>query len=209
MTRRTAAQRRQDLSDPDHAEWPPTGEALAAAIAALAHPRRRQLVDHLVSHGPASVGVLARSAQMAVGSASYHLGVLARAGFIAPAPHLAGDTRESWWRAASRSLQWSEGAFASGSAGQRLTQLASQANLDYLLTAVQRWRRTPAERDWDGTVSDALTLATTAQSRDLGRRLATVMAEWAAECRADLREHPEAPRRPIRAVARVPGWASR
>lgn len=201
MPRQTAAQRHNDL--PPDIEWPPAGEFLAAAITALAHPGRRRLLDQLSVRGPAPVGVLARATGMAPGSASHHLGVLARAGFITPAPELADDTRESWWRATARSLEWGTDTFAAGSAGEQLTELATAANLQYLLKAVVRWQHAPHEPGWDGTVSDAITLATPEQCTDLGRRLATVLEDWVTECRNDQDVHPDTARRPVRAIGLV------
>lgn len=139
---------------------------------------------------------------MAAGSASHHLGVLARAGLITPAPDVAGDTRESWWRAAERTLQWGSDTFTTGSAGEHLVQLASQANLDYLLSAVQSWREAPRLEGWDGTVSDTLVQATAEQCTDLGQRLAAVMQQWATECRSSPPQAGSACR-PVRAVALV------
>lgn len=200
MTRRTASERHRDIATVE--EWPPTGEALAEAITALAHPGRRRLLDELSAGGPASVGRLARVTGMAAGSASHHLKVLGRAGFIVPAPELAGDTRESWWRSVARPLQWGSTTFQPGSAGEQLTELASRANLDYLLSAVRRWRNAPGGTGWDGTVGDVVVNATAAECTDLGQRLAGVMREWAAECRENSTQD-DSPRRPVRGVAIV------
>lgn len=199
MTRRTADHRFDDL--PDDVPWPPRGAAMGEAITALAHAGRRRLLDELTLNGPAPVGALARATGMAAGSASHHLRVLARAGFIVAAPELAGDTRQSWWRATRRTLRWSDDAFAPGSAGWELGQLAGRANLDYLLDAARRWQRSPDQAGWDGTVSDVLTQATQNQCADLGTRLAEVISQWARECAQDQELHPDHERRPVRAVA--------
>lgn len=199
MARRTAAQRLEDVALPQ--QWPPSGPALGEAITALAHHGRRRLLDELTVNGPAPVGALADAVGMAPGSASHHLRVLARAGFIVPAPDLATDTRQSWWRCAHRTLEWADDAFAAGSAGQELGRLAGRANLDYLIAAVRRWSSAPEQPGWDGTVVDALTQATADQCADLGRRLSEVMAQWVRECHEDGEARPDVERQPVRVVA--------
>lgn len=135
---------------------------------------------------------------MAVGSASHHLRVLARAGFITPAPDLAGDTRESWWRTQQRTLSWGEDTFTPGTAGAELAHLAGAANLDYLLGRVRAWQQHRAEEKWAGTVSDTVVSATQAQLDDLNARLAQLISDWSRDCT----DHPgDGPRRPVRAVA--------
>ena len=115
-TRRTAAQRHQDLHPPR--SWPPEGEALAEAIRALSHPRRRELLDSLSVDGPGSVGQQARATRTTAGSVSHHARVLANAGLVEPAPELAGDSRESWWRAVPTTLSWGRSSFRADSAGE-------------------------------------------------------------------------------------------
>ncbi|MBA3524404.1 MAG: helix-turn-helix transcriptional regulator, partial [Geodermatophilaceae bacterium] len=63
----------------------------AAVLAALAHPTRRRLMDVLKVHEAATVGMLAEQLDVAVGSASHHLGVLAQAELVAEAPERARD----------------------------------------------------------------------------------------------------------------------
>ncbi|MGI8415216.1 MAG: ArsR/SmtB family transcription factor [Nakamurella sp.] len=75
------------------------------ALAALAHPYRRRLMDLLSADGPSTVGQLAERTSQAVGSVSHHLKVLAAAGLIGEAPELARDRRERWWRRVS-SISW-------------------------------------------------------------------------------------------------------
>ena len=67
---------------------------------ALAHPTRLRLLAELRRHGPQSVGMLSGLLGEAVGSVSYHLGTLAKHGFVVPAPECARNRREHWWRAA-------------------------------------------------------------------------------------------------------------
>ena len=73
----------------------------ARAMRALAHPVRTGLLAALRRHGARSVGMLAELVDEAPASVSYHLSTLAKYGFVAEAPELARDRRESWWRATS------------------------------------------------------------------------------------------------------------
>ncbi len=73
---------------------------------ALSHPLRLRLLGELRIRGPQSVGMLAGVVDEAAGSVSHHVGVLARYGFVEPAPELARDRRERWWRAAHDRTVW-------------------------------------------------------------------------------------------------------
>ena len=88
-----AARRDLHLSDP-------------RAMRALAHPVRLRLLGQLRVGGPQSVGMLAAAMDESPGSVSFHVGVLARHGFVEGAPELARDRRERWWRAAHDRTTW-------------------------------------------------------------------------------------------------------
>ena len=77
-----------------------------SAMRALSHPLRLRLLGELRVRGPQSVGMLAHAVGEAAGSVSHHVGVLARHGFVEPAPELARDRRERWWRAAHDRTVW-------------------------------------------------------------------------------------------------------
>lgn len=90
---------------------PPAGDDLPTgathvtdprAMRALAHPVRLRLLGELRVRGPQSVGMLGELLDEPPGSVSYHVGVLARHGFVVEAPERARDRRERWWRAAAR-----------------------------------------------------------------------------------------------------------
>ncbi len=198
MPRRRAVDRFTDLRLP--ADWPPDGVALADAIKALNHPSRRALLDQLVVDGPSPVGRLARSTGLAPGSVSHHVRVLVATGFVEPAPELAGDTRESWWRALPRVLRWRSDGYLPGTAGEELAQLATDLNLSYLIDAIAHWRATPQPLRWDGTVVDTVIPATETQLADLGSRLASVLDDWVQECRASVESEPGIERRAVRAI---------
>jgi DNA-binding transcriptional ArsR family regulator len=73
-----------------------------AAVRALAHPLRLELLDLLRFDGPSTATELARRVDESSGSTSYHLRQLARYGFIEEAPPRAA--RERVWRFRHRRL---------------------------------------------------------------------------------------------------------
>ena len=78
----------------------------AGPMRALAHPVRLRILGMLRVDGPATVGMLAERTGEAAGSVSYHVSTLAKHGFVEPAPELARDRRERWWRAAHEVTSW-------------------------------------------------------------------------------------------------------
>jgi DNA-binding transcriptional ArsR family regulator len=206
MTRRPAAQRHQD-STPAYAPGRESGNDLLDALMAFHHPTRRWLAELLDIEGPASVGRLARRTGLAVGSVSHHLKALHRHGFIEPAPDLAQDTRESWWRSVRRPLTWSADDFESGTAARRIAGAAEAENFRHQVRAVSQWlgRADEVDADWRRAASstDTVVPATRAQLADLAERLRQVTEAWAGECLEDQEEHPEDSRLPIRVVLRA------
>src|SRR4051794_10819508 len=142
MPRRTAAERHLH-SGPQNQD---PSEELAALLVAFHHPVRRWLTELLSVEGPANVGQLAARTGLAVGSVSHHLKVLHQRGLIEPAPELAHDTRESWWRLKPRSMTWSVEDFEEGTLGRRVAQAAEAENLRFQVRAMHDWlRRAPTE----------------------------------------------------------------
>lgn len=143
MTRKIASERHQ-IAEPINTE-------LMDMLIVLHHPTRRWLAELLWLEGPATVGRLAARTGLAVGSMSHHLKPLYRQGFIEPAPALARDTRESWWRATSRTLSWSPDDFESDSIGRKGAERAEVEHLRFQLRAM-RQRHT----DMDGAPSNGV-----------------------------------------------------
>lgn len=206
MTRRTAAERHLDSAPRPIPERNPS-EELAELLVAFHHPIRRWLTELLGVDGPANVGQLAAATGLAVGSVSHHLKVLHQQDLIEPAPELARDTRESWWRLKPRSMTWSVEDFDEGTLGRRVAQTAEVENLRFQVRAMQDWlRRAPGETaGWRTAANstDTYVPATESQVRDFAERLSKLVHDWSAECMADAAENPDAERRPVRAIARV------
>ncbi|MBB6436760.1 ArsR/SmtB family transcription factor [Streptomyces candidus] len=76
----------------------------AAALKALTHPLRIELLGLLRQHGPATASELATRTGESSASASYHLRVLAKYAFVAEAEHR--DGRERRWRAVHALTSW-------------------------------------------------------------------------------------------------------
>lgn len=206
MTRRSAAERHLDSAPRPTADKTPSDE-LAELLIAFHHPIRRWLTELLGVDGPANVGQLAAATGLAVGSVSHHLKVLHQQDLIEPAPELARDTRESWWRLKSQSMTWSVEDFDEGTLGRRVAQTAEVENLRFQVRAMQEWlRRAPHETAaWRSAASstDTYVPATEEQVRDLADRLIALFRDWSAECVAAAEEEPGVVRRPVRAIARV------
>ena len=203
MPRKTAASR-HEIDEGQRTE-------LIDVLIAFHHPTRRWLHEILALEGPASVGGLAGRTGLAVGSVSHHLKPLHRQGFIEPAPELARDTRESWWRVVPRRLSWSTDDFALDTPGRLVADRAASENFRHQVRAVQQWlaRADDAPSEWRQAASstDTTTRATAAQLRDLSVRVQELVDVWTAECDAANdadRAQPSADgRRPVRFVARA------
>jgi DNA-binding transcriptional ArsR family regulator len=176
-------------------------------LIAVHHPTRRWLAELLWIEGPATVGHLAARTGLAVGSVSYHLKPLHEQGFIAPAPELARDTRESWWRTTPRTYSWAVDDFEPGSVGRQVATQAEIENFRHHVRATQQWFTEVADapEEWrraSGS-SDSLIKATAAQMADLHVRLDEVVAEWTRECQDDERKDPDAERLAVRTILRM------
>jgi DNA-binding transcriptional ArsR family regulator len=69
----------------------------AAALKALGHPLRVQILDLVATHGSLTASGLAELVGESSGSTSYHLRQLAKHGLIEEVPDK-GTARERWWR---------------------------------------------------------------------------------------------------------------
>jgi DNA-binding transcriptional ArsR family regulator len=77
-----------------------------AAVRALAHPLRLELLDLLRFDGPSTATLLANRVGESSGATSYHLRQLARYGYIEDAGR---SGRERWWRHRERQVTVPEG----------------------------------------------------------------------------------------------------
>lgn len=114
----------------------------ALALRALAHPLRWKLIDVLGTEDSATATRCAEVLGESVASCAYHLGILAKYGYIEPVPDHAG--REKPWRLASYEQTLSgEGL---GVEGQLAAEAATDAFLDHEFARIkERWRRRSQE----------------------------------------------------------------
>ncbi len=155
----------------------------AKALAAMAHPLRRRLLDVLRVDGPATASILAERTDQAVGNVSHHLRVLAAAQLVAEAPELARDRRERWWRLVSAKIRWSSADFRHDAAAEAIELATSALDLDGQVGHVRAWAGADGdERDWwgDGPSSTSHWLRLTPDELvQVSRELVELLGRWA------------------------------
>lgn len=207
MPRKSAAERHADSAPSTETAWPPEGGELIDALIAVQHPTRRRLYEILIVGGPANVGQLAARTGLAVGSISHHLKPLHRAGFVEPAPELAADTRQSWWRGIRRQLSWSADDFLPGSVARDIANVAERNNFEHQTRTTAAWMRDRSTYPppWNelGYSQDGIEHATPEQFAELQGRFGELITDWQERCRADVAEHPDVDRMPVRTVIRA------
>lgn len=119
-------------------------------LVAMAHPLRRRVMDILRVEGPATASMLAERTGQAVANISHHVRVLAEAELVEPAPELARDRRERWWRRASESLRWSNASFGDDPSADAIVGAAVSLGLEHQTAKVREWwaQRETSEHEW-------------------------------------------------------------
>lgn len=132
----------------------------AAALKALTHPLRIQLLGLLRQFGPATASELAVRTGESSASASYHLRVLAKYAFIAEAEHR--DSRERRWKAVHRVTSWDNAAMEKDPVGQEFVGISRRLQADHLAASARRYESDLAVgllgEEWTGAagISDTL-----------------------------------------------------
>jgi DNA-binding transcriptional ArsR family regulator len=151
--------RRRDVNDP-------------AALRALAHPLRLQLLEQLTAAGPATATMLARRFGQNTGATSYHLRQLERYGFVEEDP-TRGRGRERWWRYVPGDVR-----FASASDPSAELRTANDELSRFELGRAQRLREEylrvrDREPDWDAAAmfSNSTMHLTKAELAEFGEAL--------------------------------------
>ena len=159
----------------------------AGPMRALAHPMRLRILGLLRVDGPATVGMIAERTGEAAGSASYHVQTLAKHGFVEPAPELARDRRERWWRAAHQVTSWQPAEFLDDPERHAASDAMRRAVLDSyhreLLGALDA--EATLEPEWVAASdsSDGAAYLTLDEFRELNAELAAVRDRWFARGR--------------------------
>ncbi|MEU8352712.1 helix-turn-helix domain-containing protein, partial [Streptomyces sp. NPDC048845] len=108
----------------------------SAALKALTHPLRIQLLGMLRQDGAATATELAEQTGESSASTSYHLRVLAKYGFVTEAEHR--DGRERRWQAAHDVTAWSNKAMEASPASRAFVTAARRAQLEHLERSLTR-----------------------------------------------------------------------
>jgi|SRR6516165_24530 len=150
------------------------------ALRALAHPLRWKLMDLLGSEQSATATRCAEVLGESVASCSYHLGILAKYGYIEPVPDRPGG-REKPWRLTTYEQDLStEGLDETGALA---AQAATEAFLDHELARIKdRLRRQdlePAEWRTASHLLGSSTWVTAEELREIKDQLIAIASRYA------------------------------
>jgi hypothetical protein len=149
------------------------------ALRALAHPLRWKLIDLVGREEAATATRCAQELGESVASCSYHLNILAKYGYVEPAP--GGQGREKPWRLTS----YEQGLSGEGMGleGELAAEAATEVFLDHELARLkERLRRRSLEPPpWQraSTFSGVTTALTAAELREVSRELSEIAQRYA------------------------------
>lgn len=137
-----------------------------AALKAIAHPLRQQILFELAVRESARAADLAQALGQPANSISFHLRTLAKAGMIVEAPELANDRRDRVWRRAADAFEIDRKLPGSSSALAPI--------LDWLRATIE------AEPDEGSHVqfNASPILLTKEEAKKFGSELAEVVERW-------------------------------
>lgn len=150
-----------------------------AALKALAHPLRVQLLEALSAYGPATASALAERLGESSGATSYHLRQLEKHGLIREDP-TRGSGRERWWERVPRPIMLDATEFAPDSAERAASDVVIaewQRNRRQRLEEYTRHAHDRLTKDWleAGTISTSNVQLTVEQTAELVRRVEEVL----------------------------------
>lgn len=159
-------------------EEPPHRITDPRALRALSHRTRWKLIELLNMQPTATATQCADFTGESVASCSYHLGMLAKYGFVEQAGGGAG--REKPWRLVSRDQSWSsEGMDPEGAlAVEALTEVFLDHEVDRMKQYVRRRDREPEEWRQLGMLTTTLAHLTPEELRELNRDLRAVLDRY-------------------------------
>ena len=157
----------------------------ALALRALAHPLRWKLIDLLGNEDSATATRCAEVLGESVPSCAYHLGILAKYGYVELVPGQVG--REKPWRLTSYRQELSgEGL---GIEGELAAQAATEAFLDHEIARIKDRLRSRSLEPGEWRDSSRLLGSTMWMTAEEFKRLSEQLAEL-AERYVDRHEHP-------------------
>lgn len=152
------------------------------AMRALAHPLRLRLLGELRIAGPSTVGMLSEKVDESPANVSYHLGTLARHGFVVEVPERARDRRERWWAAEHDTTSWEPADALDEPEQQAASAQLRRAILDRYRQTLEAYLEVEPQldRDWvRGTSSSDSNLhLTAAELQEMRAELETLAARW-------------------------------
>jgi DNA-binding transcriptional ArsR family regulator len=172
----------------------------AAALKALAHPLRMDLLEALYVLGPRTATQLAKHLGQSPSNCSWHLRKLAEHGFVTEVEGVAGRNRP--WQVTAESLAWGKGDTEpeTSAAGHALTEVMLAREVQRLMAAQRAEHLEPQEwRDATTLVQSGLWL-TAEEAKEISTQMEELMMSH-----LDRLRHPE--RRPDGArLVSVVGW---
>lgn len=160
----------------------------AAVLAAVAHPLRRRILDVIRVHGPQTASLLSERTGSAVGNVSHHVKVLADVGLLEPAPELARDRRERWWRMVRIGLSWEEADFDDDPATAATAAAATSLVLQRQLELTHGWLAVASEDPvWRQSAlsSDAWMRLSADELAELGEEFNQLLGRWRERAQRD------------------------
>jgi DNA-binding transcriptional ArsR family regulator len=157
-----------------------------AALQALVHPLRLQLLGQLRRHGPATATQLAAALHVSSALASYHLRQLDAGGFVEDADddevaERRRGGRERWWRASARST-WVTSTSTTDSAADAIVRDYLAVVLENGFTNARTWLDVEPEwpDEWQhlDDFSDVMLALTPAEVRQFDHELAALRARY-------------------------------
>ncbi|MFI5805104.1 ArsR/SmtB family transcription factor [Streptomyces sp. NPDC051561] len=181
----------------EHAENRPPEDATrvldperdGAALKALTHPLRIQLLGMLRESGAATASELAARTGESSASTSYHLRVLAKHAFIMEAEHR--DGRERRWRAVHSITSWSNQGLEATASGRAFVTVVRGQQLQHLKKSLARHEADIAGGrlgpQWlePSRVSDLMPLLTTESLTELWQAFDAKLTELTARDEGD------------------------
>lgn len=154
-----------------------------AELAALAHPLRLDLINHLMAAGPATASACARAVGDTPSNCSYHLRVLQRSGLVVDEKPT--DGRERPWRATVTGFDVDVDQVGSGPAD---AVIALSVQRDHRLTREYLAHRSEVSEEWravGGHATYTLRMAP-AELDALGEQLDALIRPYLAATREDV-----------------------
>lgn len=157
-----------------------------AALDALAHPVRLDLLGYLMSHGAATASECARSVGDSPSNCSYHLRVLAKHGLVEPAA--SDDGRERPWRATITGLSVDLHSDDPSIVAGTTAMLEASIQLDYQLAREHVRHRDRIEGDWRDVDAHAQygLVVTPDELRSVVERIDAIVRPYIAATRQDV-----------------------